>query len=530
MGAMSSTHPDTARLFAAWGIAITIIIVLAVNLPNVGDFFSQDDFAGMNSQASSFEEFKGFFAPDPEGNRGWYRPLSFDIKFWLMRSAFGFNPVPHHILPILLHCLNIILCYFFLLRLTGRMDVPLLAAVLYGLCGAHQTSLYWVSAGVEPITAFFFLLGLNAFMSWRQRPGSVRAIGICLLYILMLLCKETAITFPVVLLLINIFFPVISDGRKVASRKSGIWLYIFLFIILVVYLVFYFKVLYKPGVAGRYGYDLTMNPITLTVNFFTYLFQIFIGNAVIYSILSGAGATDPRGLVTGIMNSSTGYILGLIGIAAIVLLIIWIRRHWNKFLSRERRYAAFGFLWFIICILPVLPFPGHNTAYYVNLALIGFSACLAGIALGVVDSGRSKSPRRAIGWVLLILFGANFIINAHLGATIAPLAKRSVAAKSAFDEMLEMHPSFEPGTLLFILDIDEDLRLILNDGLIYMSYYDDNLRWVFTIKEGQPITRTYLDVHGWEEGGPRIYYSYDGEEFVQRDEEYFLSKYPLGGG
>lgn len=530
MGAKYSTHSDSARVFAAWGLVVVIIIVLAVNLPNVADFFSQDDFAGMNSDASSIEEFKDFFSPDPEGNRGWWRPLSFDIKFWLMREAFGFNPVAHHFLPLLLHCLNILLCYFFLRGLTGRVDVPLLAAVLYGLCGAHQVSLYWISAGVEPITAFFFLCGLNVFLSWRRRPGVFRGIGICLLYILMLLCKETAITFPVTILLVNIFFPVRSDGIGAGSRKPGVWLYLLLFMIMAAYLIFYFNILYKPGVAGRYGYDLTMNPVRLTVNFFTYLVQLFVGNAVIYSILNAFGATDPRAFATDLMQSTTGCILGLIGVAAVVLLIAWIRRHWKKFLPHERSYTSFGFIWFIVCIAPVLPFPGHNTAYYANLAMIGFSACIAGVALGIRDTGPPKSRRRTIVWILLVLFGANFIVNTHLGATVSPNARRSIVAESAFEQMTGMHPSFEPGTLLFILDIDENLRLTLNDGLIYMAYYDDNLRWVFTIKDDQEISRAYLDIHGWEEGGPRIYYSYDGHEFIPRDEEYFLAKYHVGGG
>jgi hypothetical protein len=525
---MYSTHPDTARGFATWGLAAIILVVLAANLPNIGAFFSQDDFAGMHVDASSFMEFKRFFAGDPQGNRAWYRPVSFEIKFWLMREAFGFNPAPHHLLPLLLHCLNIILCYRFLHLLTRRVDVPLLAAALYGLTGAHQTSLYWISAGVEPITAFFYLWGLIAFLSWRENPGAIRGTGVCLLYIIALLCKETAITLPFALLLVNALFPVVP-GQPSERRRSGIpWLYIALFVILAAYLFFWISAQYKPG-GGELGYQLTKNPFLLTANFFAYLLQVFIGNAIIYAVMTGLGAGNPREFVTGLMQSPLGYILGLLGIGALVLIVVWIRRCWRDFFPHEQRYAFFGFLWLILCILPVLPFPGHNTAYYVNIAMIGFSSCIAGVALGMRNSNPTSRTRRIVGWGLLALYVVNFGVNTHLGAKITPVARRSIAGKAALERMTEMHPSFEPGTLLFILDIDEDLRITLNDGLIFMSFYGDDLRWCFTLKDGQKITRAYLDVHGWQEGGPRIFYSYDGERFLVRDEEYFLKNYPPDG-
>ncbi len=513
-------QPDAARGFAAWGLALTIIIVLASTLPHAGAFFSQDDFAGMNVDVSSFSDFKAFFEGDPEMNRAWFRPLSFYIKFWLMREAFGFNPVPHHLLPILLHCLNILLCYRFLHRLTDRYDVPLLAAALYGLCGAHQTSLTWISAGVEPITAFFYLWGLNAFVDWRMKPGVLRGAGICVLYILMLLCKETAVTFPVAVLLTDIIFP-----GGTASRGARTKLFIALFLLLAGYLIFWFTVQYQPGIGESYGYGRTLNPLTLTINFFAYLGEVFIGNAFIYAILNSAGGGDPRELVTRFMHSPAGYITGAACVVVLLVLIIGITRRWSGFHAHERRYAIFGFLWFIICLTPVLPVPGRNSAYYLNLPMIGFSSCLAALALGLGASLKSGGLRRWLGRILLLLYVANFVVNIQLGDTILPINRRAPVDKAAFETMIAMHPSFERGTLLFILDIDEELRVTLDDGLIYMSWYDDNLRWCFTIKEGQRITWAYLDVHGWTEGGPRIYYSYDGREFIPRDEEYFLSKY-----
>lgn len=526
---MFTSYPDKARGFAPWGLAAIILIVLAVNLPNAGDFFSQDDFAGMNVDADNFGEFARFFAPDPYGLRAWYRPVSFDIKFWLMREIFGFNPLPHHLLPILLHCLNIFLCYFFLNRLTRRVDLPLLASALYGLCGAHQIALYWVSAGVEPITAFFYLLGLNAYLSWRMNPSFAGSVGIVLLFIIILLCKESALTFPFALLLTDAFFPAAGNKvkRKVTGRKVS--LYIWLFIILIAYLIFWFHTQYQPGIGEEHGYGLTTNPLTITANLVAYIVQLFVGNAIIYSAVQGYSIESPREFATGFLSSPTGITLGLIGLAVLIVAVVLVRRHFAGFYPHERRATGWGLLWLIICLLPVLPMPGHNTAYYLNIPMIGFSACLAGLALGLGHTVKRKKLWHTIGWLLFALYVANFAVNISLGARVTPLARRSDAGRHAFEQMKELHTSFEPGTLLFIIDIDDELRWTLNDGLMYKSYYDEQLRWCFTIMKGQRFGWGYLLVHGWEEGGRRIYYSYDGHEFTPRDEEYFMREYPPDG-
>jgi hypothetical protein len=342
----------------------------------------------------------------------------------------------------------------------------------------------------------------------------------------MLACKETAVTFPIAILLANSFFP----AKPLPKRgRRGIGLYIALLALLVIYLIFWISIQYRPGIGQEHGYGLTINPLAITTNFFTYLVQVFIGNAILFSLLLSFADGSPREFATSFMHSPIGYILGIVGIAVVVLLFIWIGRRWGKFHSHERRYAAFGFIWFILCLLPVLPFPGHNTAYYLNIAMIGFSSCIAGIALGMRDTWGAKGGGRAVGWILLGLYLLNFAVNTLLGASVTRAALRSPVGKQALEWMIQRHPSFEQGTLLFIIDIDEELRFTLNDGLIYMAWYDDNLRWVFTIKEDQTITWAYLDVHGWSEGGPRIYYSYDGNEFTPRTEEYFLGKYgPVG--
>jgi hypothetical protein len=346
----------------------------------------------------------------------------------------------------------------------------------------------------------------------------------------MLLSKESAITFPVVLLFTDILFPSVMYNKNKITAGKKIALYTWLFAILIAYLTFWFLKQYQPGIGEEHGYGLTLNPLRIAANFFAYLIQVFIGNAILYAVAQKYGVLAPRELATSLIASSIGIIFALVGLAAIVLIVLWIRRRWAGFYPHERRAVGWGFGWFIICLIPVLPIPAHNTAYYLNIPLIGFSACLAGLILGLGHTLPSRMGWRLAGWLLLVLYAGNFVLNTYIGAHITPLAKRSIAGKHAFERMVSMHPSFEQGTLLFIIDIDEEMRWTLNDGLIFKAYYGDRLRWCFTIKTGQAVERGYLIVHGWDEGGQRIFYSYDGEQFIPRDENYFLTEYSPGAG
>jgi len=521
---MPASFPDISPRFAAYVLALAVLILVAFSIPHMDAFFSQDDFAGLFVDADNTSEFAEFFKPEPEGERPWYRPVSFQLRYWLMRESFGFNPVPFHLLSILLHIVNVLLCYRFLRMLTGRIDLSVLAAVLYGLSGAHHMALFWFSAGNEILTAFFFLWGLNAFIGWRLRPSFARAVGVGLLFILMLLCKETAVTFPFIILLINYFFNGGSNTRT-GDTLPGRYLITVLFILLAMYLAFWFLFQYQPGGGEGEGYGLTLNPVKLATNFVVFVVQAFIGRGIIYAVTQSAVGGYPSDIARGMLHST----IGLIAVAAIGFLIIgfivWLRRAWQKFPDWSRRIILWGLAWFVICLLPVLPLAGHNYAYYMNIALIGFSAMLASMALGFMFALSSKSPWRKIGWVLLALFVVNFAANTVISARVRTVPRLSVIAKQGYDEMREAHPSFEEGTLLFILDVDRKFEWAVLHGMMYRAYYGDGLRFCHVLQEDREVTMEYLEDNGWTDERPKVFYSWDGSSYIPRDEQYFINKY-----
>ena len=61
---MPSSKSDLSKTYAAWCLALVLIIVAAFNLLHAGHYFSQDDFAGMYFNAENLKDVGRFFIPD----------------------------------------------------------------------------------------------------------------------------------------------------------------------------------------------------------------------------------------------------------------------------------------------------------------------------------------------------------------------------------------------------------------------------------------------------------------------------------
>jgi len=145
---------------------------------------------------------------------------SLDIAFW------GLNPSMHHLTNILLHALNTMLVFFLTFRLVERvgtqkekqaetafpfpspMIVGVVAALLFGLHPLHVESVAWASERKDLLCACFFLLALLSYLRFTLHDQAKKLswyLTTIILFILALLSKPMAVTFPVVLLIIDVY-------------------------------------------------------------------------------------------------------------------------------------------------------------------------------------------------------------------------------------------------------------------------------------------------------------------------------------
>jgi protein O-mannosyl-transferase len=153
---------------------------------------------------------------------GPYQPLSwltlgFDYSIW------GMDPVGYHITNVLLHSVNAVSLYFVSWRLLtlalpesdGKESWPvILSAAFAALCFAlhplRVESVAWATERRDVLSGSFYVWTIYCYLLARSRsnhnvPSRRWMSAAFILYLLTLLSKATAITFPVVMVLLDIY-------------------------------------------------------------------------------------------------------------------------------------------------------------------------------------------------------------------------------------------------------------------------------------------------------------------------------------
>ena len=126
---------------------------------------------------------------------------------WLSLMAdsdlYGAHPGAFHFTNIVLHTLNTVLLFAFLLRATGQRLPSALVAALFALHPLHVESVAWILERKDVLSTFFGLLSLLAYVRYARRRD-LWSLAVCfLLFVCSLLAKQTLVTLPFVFLLLD---------------------------------------------------------------------------------------------------------------------------------------------------------------------------------------------------------------------------------------------------------------------------------------------------------------------------------------
>ena len=134
-----------------------------------------------------------------------YAPVTM-ISYALDYKIGGLDPVVYHRTNLIIHLLNVALVFFFLYRLTGQKAVAIISALFFGIHPLHVESVAWVSERKDLLYVFFYLGGLIAWIGRRdsKMPQTCYFLAF-FLFLLSLLSKSSAVTFPLILLLIDFY-------------------------------------------------------------------------------------------------------------------------------------------------------------------------------------------------------------------------------------------------------------------------------------------------------------------------------------
>ncbi len=118
----------------------------------------------------------------------------------------GLNPVSYHWLNLLLHLANTALVFVFVRRLTkDRFWTTVVTALFFGIHPMHVESVAWIAERKDVVYAFFYLLGMIAYLRYLDRKTPVLLGATFLAFVLSVASKPSAVVFPLTLFAIDFY-------------------------------------------------------------------------------------------------------------------------------------------------------------------------------------------------------------------------------------------------------------------------------------------------------------------------------------
>jgi len=128
--------------------------------------------------------------------------LSFaiDYKLWKL------NPMFYHAENLIFHLINIILVFVFINHLFKKKEIPIITALVFAIHPFHVESVVWVSERKDMLFTFFYLSGLITYILFLKQNRYKYLIITFIFSVLSLLSKFAAITFPIILFIIDYYY------------------------------------------------------------------------------------------------------------------------------------------------------------------------------------------------------------------------------------------------------------------------------------------------------------------------------------
>ena len=389
-------------------------------------FFVQDDFAWLVlSRFHNLGEFaRCFFRFNQAGT---YRPLSQETFFWLGQQMFGMWPPGFHMIVLAAHLAAVLLLYALLRRFFSPLPA-LAGALCYAVHGAHQVSIYWISAFPEPLAMVFFLAAVLMFVRFDQRNSRSAHVLSLIAMLLGIMSKESILALPLILAAYCFVF----------ARSRVLW------------------VLPHFALSGTYmllrlsarvpmaPYDIQFGRQTAESLFAYISWMAGLSSNIVQDYLA-------RDLVSGYRWIAPGFVF--------ILLVLFL-------VSQNRKVAAFSFFWMALSIQPVLYFSNHSYPYYLAPALAGFSLLIA----SALPPFRNFSDWK--GWApALVAAGTIAVLStASIGLEGKWWIQRSAARREFVSTLLSIDRRTGENATVYVLGLGWDGFENLENGGVFKAY------------------------------------------------------------
>jgi tetratricopeptide (TPR) repeat protein len=322
-----------------------------------------------------------------------YQPLPVMTFAWSY-SLFKFDLTGHHVLNLIFHLINCVLVYRLVAQLNPNVFVKRTVVFLFALHPLAVEAVMWISCRSSGMYTCFYLAGLLTYLDYKK-TNSYKTLLLCgLLFLLSLFSKAQAVTFPIVLLILDYF-----HFKSGITKKSIIEKIPFLLLSIVF------------GIAALLNTD-TVENIAFTASAYSILDYFFIlcyeSIWYLYKLLLPFNLSPIY--VYPVKENGLLPVIYYVSLLAIVALIYLVYRNF-----KSRNYLLFGLLFFYVTIaitFQIIPsrlfVVADRYGYLPNIGLFYIIGCLlAEWKEGKINflKGMNQNP-----WPMyLVAFGLMFL-------------------------------------------------------------------------------------------------------------------------
>ena len=362
-----------------WSGLLLFLLSCALYLPSVGNGFHYDDFHSivLNPHIRTLSEAGGLFrdfqtfSTNPES--AMFRPVLL-LSYALNYAVAGAAPSGYHLVNAILHGLNAVLLYWFLLALRIDSRPALLGALLFAVTPINSEAVNYVSGRSEMLMAFFFLASCLAYLRCHENgEGRLLWAATSLLCgALALLTKSVAVSLVVVLPLMDL---TVTGGWGAVKRR---WKYYGAFVaIAVAYIAWTSSIIDRALLQPVRSYDVQLWTQLKAAVYYLALFVLPVNLSV-----------EPQFRIS--KSPELAAVLALLLLLSLTAVVLRSRRH---------RIPGFACAWWSLLLLPsaVVPLIVLVNEHRLYLAGIGFAVAAATCLCQL-------SKRGAVAVVLVALY------------------------------------------------------------------------------------------------------------------------------
>lgn len=373
----------TTTLFKFSLILIIVTIITYINILPNGLFFDDEELIYKNTYVAHMKFLPKYFTTNMVAGAGkvsnMYRPI-LTTSFAIDHQIWGNYPLGYHLTSIILHAANSILVMILVQLLFGNSWISFLTALFFSVHPAYSEAVIYASGRTDPLFVFWGLSSIITFLvSVKNKKRNIFLyISSLVLSLLSLLSKETAIIFPLLILLCMSVY----DRKKSAFNPVSYVLLVPFFLISLFYFLLRLTVLNFSNTLNFYSGlilspDMTLYSSNIFVRLFTFTKVCF---SYIFLLLFPGELSVSRTpqIVTSVFNIWVIlFLCSALGLLAVSLKIYKI----NKL-------PIFTFIWFFISILPVsgiIPINNIFAEHYLYLPSISVFAFVSFLIVKIID-------------------------------------------------------------------------------------------------------------------------------------------------